>query len=142
MKPILSASKELGTACSVERASGAERTVDRGPWTVDSLEQFRRRLCSSCAVLLLLMGLGGCLFHKREQVGSAMLDDKVTTARVEAALKASDGKAFRSVRVQTSADVVTLSGSVPSEDARERAVQVAKSSHRAGKIENHIQVRR
>jgi osmotically-inducible protein OsmY len=94
------------------------------------------------ATSLLLLGLSGCVLRHHPQVGASMLDDMVTTDRVEAALKSSNPQAFEAIRVQTSGGVVTLSGLVGSENARQRAAQVAKSVHRATALENDIEVRR
>jgi hyperosmotically inducible periplasmic protein len=103
---------------------------------------FRRCVYLGLLAVVLIVGLCGCLSHSRKQVGGSMLDDKVTTERVRGALKASDSKAFQDVRAETSGGVVTLSGVVHSEAERERAVQLAKDTHRASKVEDHIEVRR
>jgi osmotically-inducible protein OsmY len=89
----------------------------------------------------LLLSLCGCVFHRHKQVGASMLDDKVTTDRIEAAFRANDPKELQAVQVRTSGGVVTLSGVVGTEGARERAVQLATSVHRATRVEDQIQVR-
>ncbi len=106
-----------------------------------SSASIHRRILSSIAVGLLL-SLSGCLLHHhKEQIGAPMLDDKVTTERVEAALQANGRQEFRGVQVRTQDGVVTLTGVVPNESTRTRAAQIASTVHRVRKLQNEVQVR-
>ncbi len=111
------------------------------PCLPDIFEFLRLRLGRSLAVVLLLLGLSGCVVHHHKQVGASRLDDQVTTDRVHAALNPQRNPEFRNVQVSTSAGVVTLRGFVKSETAREHASQVAQTVHRVEKLQNELQVR-
>ena len=100
------------------------------------------QLVRNLAAALLLSGLGGCALYRHKQVGASMLDDKVTTDRIEEAFRSKAPNELQGVQVQTSGGVVTLSGAVGTEEARQQAVQLANSVHRATRVEDHIQVRR
>jgi osmotically-inducible protein OsmY len=58
------------------------------------------------------------------------------TARLDTMFVAED--ALRSVRVETNNSVVSLSGSVPSEASRLRAIALAKSTAGVSRVQNHI----
>lgn len=105
------------------------------------IERSLLRWLPSLAAAALLGISCGCALHRHKQVGASMLDDKVTADRVEAALRAGP-KELKAVQVKSCGGVVILSGVVPSEEARERAMQLAKSVHRATMVADHLQVRR
>ncbi len=89
---------------------------------------------------LSLLAVCGCLFHhQHKQIEASLLDDKVTTTRVEAALEKNPD--LRQVHVTTKGGQVTLTGVVKSAAAKQRASEAASKVHRATKLENDIQVR-
>lgn len=69
-----------------------------------------------------------------------LLDDKVTTQRVQSELTRA-GRDFQNVHVSTTNGVVTLSGSVNSPQARLRAEQLVHNVHRVTDIDDELQVR-
>ncbi len=71
-----------------------------------------------------------------------MLDDKVTTDRVEAALHAHDRGEFRNVHVSTSGGLVRLTGTVPDQNAKEKATELAQTVHRVKKLQNQLALQR
>jgi|SRR6185437_11355231 len=68
-----------------------------------------------------------------------VLDDKVTTQRVQAELS-SAGNDFKDVHVNTTNGTVVLSGTVRSPDVRSRAEQLVTEAHRGNHVENDLQV--
>ncbi len=87
---------------------------------------------------LLPLILTGCFLHHHKQIGASMLDDKVTTERVEASLKRSPD--LQQVHVATTNGVVTLSGHVRTDAEKQKAEQLAKSVERMTKLQDEIQV--
>lgn len=70
-----------------------------------------------------------------------LLDLKVIALRVQAALK-NEGAAFEHVTVDATKDEVVMTGTVASEKARERAVEIARGVDRKGKLRNELRVSR
>jgi hypothetical protein len=91
------------------------------------------------ALALVLACLCGCIHPHHQQVGASMIDDKVTTERVEEAL--SKNPDMRQVHVSTMGGEVTLAGVVKTEAARQQAAEAARTVHRVSKLNNEIQVR-
>ncbi len=92
-------------------------------------------------VLSLGMVLAGCSSNQKKQMkANDYLDDKVTARRVENTLHRQHGYTFPEVHVACSNAVVYLEGSVPNEQQRERAEQLARQVHRAKDIQNRIVV--
>ncbi len=98
-----------------------------------------RRAAYRAVAGLLFGSLVGCsLMHHHKQVDAALLDDKVTTRRVEAALKPNPD--LRQVTVSTRGGEVVLRGHVRDEAARQRAARLAHTVRRVSKLDNEIQV--
>jgi osmotically-inducible protein OsmY len=70
-----------------------------------------------------------------------LLDDKVTTQRILAALGRA-GPELGAVKVNTTNGVSVLSGFVPTDGLRERAEAIARQVHRATRVDDQIQIRR
>ncbi len=105
---------------------------------------FSRAICAGRLALLLVFcaaGVCGCfaLRHK-PQVGANLLEDKVTTLRIEQALHAHSGYAFPDVQVNTSGQTVSLSGLVNTPQQKEQAAEIARSVHRFSDLRNEIRV--
>ncbi len=90
-----------------------------------------------CAGLVLFTGCAG---HHTSSRTAHLLDDKVITDRVEAALRQASSSNFSNVRVDTADAVVTLSGSVPNLQTKEKAIRVAKGVQNVREVDNKIQV--
>ena len=99
---------------------------------------FKRILICGCLAALMSTG---CASDPGRTHDSGLLDDKVTAQRVYAALQRG-GAEFRSVKVEALKGVVTLSGTVPTEQHRERAEALAKSQERVSKVDDRLEVRR
>lgn len=93
-----------------------------------------RGLCSG------LILFAGCAGPRTSPSTAHLLDDKVITERVEVALQQSP-QVFSKVQVDTVGAVVTLKGSVPNLEAKQRASQIAKSVQKVRKVDNEILVR-
>ncbi len=89
---------------------------------------------------LLTVLLAGCNSAHPDRTHNAdLLDDKVTAQRVQAALQRA-GPQFNHVHAGVTNGTVVLSGSVSSPQLRQQAEDIAKSSHRARKLENDLDV--
>ena len=97
------------------------------------------RLWARLALLAPL--LSGCIGFHRHQVGEDMLDDKVTNDRVQAALKADGTGRYAGIQVGTTNGIVTLSGSVRTEEEKSKAVELAKTVRRVKELKDAIQVK-
>jgi hyperosmotically inducible protein len=86
--------------------------------------------------------LAGCMFRSRvPSKVSNLLDDKTTTARVEAALKGNGSSELSGVVATTTNSVVTLRGTVPSAEARNRAAAITRGLDRVKEVRDEIEVR-
>lgn len=92
----------------------------------------------TCSLLAASL-LSACKSNQDRTHDAGLLDDKVTTQRVLAALQRG-GPDFRSVKVETTSGSVVLSGTVPSPEARHRAELLAKTVNRVSKLRDEIDV--
>lgn len=83
--------------------------------------------------------LAGCGSNSSQTHNPDLLDDKVTTQRVRAALHRG-GAQFQGVTVHTSNGVVMLTGAVASPQERQQAESLARSVHRVSKLDDKILV--
>lgn len=99
------------------------------------------RLLSRIALLCLslALGLSGCAVNRSRTYRGGLLDDKVTTQRVQAALKRA-GPDFNNIEVQTTKGTVILSGTVNSAETKSHAEAIARSTHRASDLQDDLQV--
>lgn len=78
--------------------------------------------------------------ERQIEESGAVIDDSTVTAKVKAALVVEpDLKGF-AIDVDTSANVVTLSGTVASDDVRERAERVTRSVEGVKDVTNNLTV--
>ena len=91
-------------------------------------------------VFLILASVGCSSDLSRTHRGD-LLDDKVTTQRVQSALQRA-GNDFQNIQVQTTNGVVVLNGTVATKQTRSRAEQIVRNVHRADGMENNLQVRK
>lgn len=96
----------------------------------------KSHLAILCAALELLAG-AGCFGTRNGTHSPQILDDQVTTDRVQAALSRA-GKPFANVHAQATNGVVTLSGSVSNPSVRARAEQVAQATGRVRSLRDNI----
>lgn len=87
------------------------------------------------------LALCGCNSNPNKPHEGALIDDKVTSQRVKAALNRA-GPQFKNVHVTTTGEgTVTLSGSVNSEQDRSRAETAARSVYRVKDLQDDLQVK-
>lgn len=86
-----------------------------------------------------LTGATGCASNPNHTHRGNLLDDKVTIQRVQAALKRA-GQEFQYVTVTVNDGEVTLSGKVKTDQLRQRAEEIAKSTDRVTAVKDELQV--
>lgn len=70
-----------------------------------------------------------------------LIDNKVIAQRVQAALQ-QEGAEFQHVTVDATKEEVVMTGTVPSEKARERAAEIARGVEHKIKLKNELKVGR
>ena len=80
--------------------------------------------------------------EKEAERGVAMLDDARVTATLKTALIAEPGLKGMSIDVDTSANVVTLNGTVATDSARKRAGELARATEGVKDVHNNLTVER
>lgn len=103
--------------------------------------KLRRGSVMALFAISLMMVVSGCFEGHHEQRGASLLDDKVTTARVESALHGGVTNQFAEVHATTTNGVVTLSGLVGSAEQKEKAEKLAAGVHRVRSLKNEIAVK-
>lgn len=93
----------------------------------------------SCALACLV--LTACSSNPSRTYRGDVLDDKVTTERVQAELSRA-GSAFKDVHASATNGVVTLNGNVRSPKIRSRAEDIARKIHRVANVEDNVQVQK
>lgn len=92
-------------------------------------------------VCLLALQFAGCnSANPNRTYRGNLIDDKVTSQRVQAALNRA-GPDFNQIQVSTDKGVVTLTGSVKNEQERARAEQIVRADHRVTDLKDDLQVR-
>jgi hyperosmotically inducible periplasmic protein len=71
----------------------------------------------------------------------AALDDATVTAKVKTALIADPGIKGMAIDVDTAQNVVTLSGTVASEDARKQAERIARQTEGVKEVKNNLNIK-
>lgn len=79
--------------------------------------------------------------RQMERAGAAF-DDATVTAKVKAALIADDSLKGLSIDVDTSQNVVTLRGTVATDDLKRRAEQVARGLEGVKEVKNELMVKK
>jgi osmotically-inducible protein OsmY len=100
-----------------------------------------QKISISVFLMFQLAAFTACKTHPHKHKVAELLDDKVTTERVELALRRNGADEFNHVKVSTSEGVVTLTGFVSNSDAKRRAEKVAEETHRATHVQNEIQIK-
>jgi|HigsolmetaAR201D_1030396.scaffolds.fasta_scaffold00794_19 osmotically-inducible protein OsmY len=90
---------------------------------------------------LLGMFLAACSSAPRQQPAREAIADGVVTARVKAALVEDPLTSRHRIDVATFKGTVQLSGFVESEDARRRAVELARSVAGVGRVKDALEIR-
>lgn len=88
---------------------------------------------------LLCLALSGCSSNPSRTHRGDLLNDEVTTRRVEAELSRA-GNDFGNVHVSTTGGVVELRGTVASPELRSRAEDLVRNVNRVQGVEDHLQI--
>lgn len=95
------------------------------------------RYASLILLALLLVGATAC---QQGSVTRTDVNDAATTAKVKTALAADPTVSATSINVDTSAGVVTLTGKVPDEQARQKALQLARGTSGVSRVTDQLSV--
>ena len=100
---------------------------------------------TAAAVLAALMAAAivvGCSSAPTQQSAGEAVDDGVVTAKVKAALVADPVTKAHQINVETFKGTVQLSGFVETDEARSRALQLARDVEGVRKVKDAMEVRR
>ena len=99
-----------------------------------------KSLITSLALSLVLL-LAGCSTEPKEPpINSIKPIDQSVVATVKMNLKTDAELAASNLEVKAENDLLILRGTVPSQEARERAEAIALKSAGVGKVANHVEV--
>lgn len=99
------------------------------------------RMRTGLLAIALIAALGACSKQGEQSTTGQYLDDAAVTAKVKADLIKDDTVKATEIQVETTEGVVQLSGFVGSEEARQRAEQLAKSIEGVKSVRNDLAVR-
>ena len=103
------------------------------------------RLNTAAVLLAALMGstaMVGCSSTPTQQSAGQAVDDGVVTAKVKAALVADPVTKAHQINVETFKGTVQLSGFVETDEARSRALQLARDVDGVKRVKDAMEVRR
>ena len=86
--------------------------------------------------------MAGCSSAPTQQSAGQAVDDGVVTAKVKAALVADPVTKAHQINVETFKGTVQLSGFVETDEARSRALQLARDVEGVRKVKDAMEVRR
>lgn len=104
-----------------------------------------KRRSTAAALLAALMAsavVAGCSSAPVQQSAGEAVDDGVVTAKVKAALVADPVTKAHQITVETFKGTVQLSGFVESDEARSRALQLARNVDGVRKVKDAMEVRK
>ncbi|HKS56998.1 MAG TPA: BON domain-containing protein [Steroidobacteraceae bacterium] len=105
----------------------------------------KHRSSTAAALLAALMAsavMTGCSSTPTQQSAGEAVDDGVVTAKVKAALVADPVTKAHQITVETFKGTVQLSGFVESDQARTRALQLARDVDGVKRVKDAMEVRR
>jgi osmotically-inducible protein OsmY len=105
----------------------------------------KHRSTTAAALLTALLAsavMTGCSSTPTQQSAGEAVDDGVVTAKVKAALVADPMTKAHQITVETFKGTVQLSGFVESDEARTRALQLARDVDGVKKVKDAMEVRR
>jgi osmotically-inducible protein OsmY len=94
------------------------------------------------AALMASAVVTGCSSTPTQQAAGEAVDDGVVTAKVRAALVADPVTKAHQINVETFKGTVQLSGFVESDEARSRALQLARNVDGVRKVKDAMEVRK
>ena len=102
----------------------------------------RNRMLIGCLVLLMLVAtFAVCAPARAQESTGEYVDDSVITAKVKALLAEDDFLKSFQISVETNKGTVELSGSVDSQDALNKAGQIARSVKGVQSVKNNLIVK-
>ena len=104
-----------------------------------------KRRSTAAALVAALMAaavVSGCSSTPTQQPAGEAVDDGVVTAKVRAALVADPVTKAHQINVETFKGTVQLSGFVESDEARSRALQLARNVDGVRKVKDAMEVRK
>jgi osmotically-inducible protein OsmY len=104
-----------------------------------------KRRSTAAALLAALMAaavVAGCSSTPTQQSAGEAVEDGVVTAKVKAALVADPVTKAHQITVETFKGTVQLSGFVESDEARSRALELARNIDGVRKVKDAMEVRR
>jgi hyperosmotically inducible protein len=104
-----------------------------------------KRRSTAAALVAALMAaavVSGCSSTPTQQPAGEAVDDGVVTAKVRAALVADPVTKAHQINVETFKGTVQLSGFVESDEARSRALQLARDVDGVKKVKDAMEVRK
>jgi hypothetical protein len=101
---------------------------------------FLKRCSLFFAAASLLLALGCASTSKQESTGE-LLDDSVITSKVKSAIFNEPSLKVLEINVVTTKNVVQLSGTVPSKDDMNKAVEIARSVGGVHSVKNELLVK-
>jgi hyperosmotically inducible protein len=102
----------------------------------------RRGAVAILVATLLGSGFAGCTSTPTQQSAGQAIDDGVVTAKVKAALVQDPVTKAHEINVETFKGTVQLSGFVESDEARARAVELAKDVDGVKQVKDSLEVRK
>ena len=102
------------------------------------MQRKRQGLCLFIVALMLFIGCAG---PTEPPPSSIKPIDSATVAAVDVQLKQDPILAGCVLKAQAQNDMVVLTGEVPTEEAKQKAEQLAKTVHGVEKVANHITVK-
>ena len=101
----------------------------------------KRTLISSLVFFALLFTLVGCASTSTKSSAGEYVDDTVITTKVKSLLAKDDFLKSFSISVETYKGTVQLSGFVNSQDAKDKAGQIARSVQGVQSVKNNLIVK-
>jgi osmotically-inducible protein OsmY len=84
----------------------------------------------------------GCASNSKQESTGELLDDSVITSKVKAAIFAEPSLKVLHINVETTKNVVQLSGDVSSRDEMDKAVEVTRAVGGVRSVKNDLQLRK
>lgn len=100
------------------------------------------RVVQYLVILLLVVGLAACASTSKQSGAGEYVDDTVITTKVKSLLAADDFLRSFEISVETYKGTVQLSGFVNTQDAVNRAGEIARSVQGVGSVKNNLNVKR
>jgi len=102
----------------------------------------RKPFIQYSVMLLLIVGLAACASTSKQSSVGEYVDDTVITTKVKSLLAADDFLKSFEISVETYKGVVQLSGFVDTQDAVNKAVEIAGSVQGVASVKNDLNVKK